>query len=313
MALLLMVRGDINKAQRHLQEALQINPKYREALLNLGFLYIEQKSLDKAERIFLSLAKEDPRDAFLQHLLGIFYLLHHRPKDAWPRIQKAIQLHPFYQEDYKRKGLLRRGKIVFDANTLQKMKKVKLNYHHSHFYFFLSNYYAQKGNISQAIKPLKRATLLKPNEALFHNQLGSIYYYKGDYPKAIKEFKKALKIDPFNGIGHAHLSYTYGVMGKGRKALPHTEKAVDLYPSYADLHYHLALLYSDQKRHREAISELKKAIRINPNYLFAKINLGVLYEEQKRWKEAKREYETILKITPEDESVRKRLEKILPR
>jgi Tfp pilus assembly protein PilF len=56
--------------------------------------------------------------------------------------------------------------------------------------------------------------------------------------------------------------------------------------------------------------ELKKALRINPNYLFARINLGVLYEDQKRWKEARREYRKILQITPNDEHIRKRLERI---
>ena len=58
---------------------------------------------------------------------------------------------------------------------------------------------------------------------------------------------------------------------------------------------------------------MKKAIRINPNYLFARINLGVLYEDQKRCREAKREYERILRITPEDEHVRRRLERISQR
>jgi tetratricopeptide (TPR) repeat protein len=72
----------------------------------------------------------------------------------------------------------------------------------------------------------------------------------------------------------------------------------------------LALLYSDRRRYDEAAIELKKALRINSNYLLARINLGVLYEDQKRWKEARREYRRILQITPDDEHIRKRLERI---
>jgi tetratricopeptide (TPR) repeat protein len=67
---------------------------------------------------------------------------------------------------------------------------------------------------------------------------------------------------------------------------------------------------SDRKRFGEAAFELQKALRINPNCLFARINLGVLYEDQKRWKEVRREYRKILQITPEDEHIRKRLERI---
>ena len=88
------------------------------------------------------------------------------------------------------------------------------------------------------------------------------------------------------------------------------KKAVRMNPQYADLHYNLALLYSDRRRYGDAAIELKKALLINPGYLFARINLGVLYEDQEGWKEARREYRKILRITPEDEHLRKRLERI---
>jgi len=55
---------------------------------------------------------------------------------------------------------------------------------------------------------------------------------------------------------------------------------------------------------------LKTALRINPGYLFARINLGVLYEDQKKWGKAKREYRKVLEITPDNEDVRRRLERI---
>lgn len=48
----------------------------------------------------------------------------------------------------------------------------------------------------------------------------------------------------------------------------------------------------------------------NPNYLFARINLGVLYEEQKKWNEAGRDYRKVLQVTPDNEDVRRRLERI---
>jgi tetratricopeptide (TPR) repeat protein len=55
---------------------------------------------------------------------------------------------------------------------------------------------------------------------------------------------------------------------------------------------------------------LKRALHINPDYVFARINLGVLSEDQKKWKDAKREYRKILQITPDDEYIRRRLERI---
>jgi tetratricopeptide (TPR) repeat protein len=51
-ALLLMVEGDMERAEIHFLRALRLNPKYREAILNLGFLYMETKRWKKAEEIF---------------------------------------------------------------------------------------------------------------------------------------------------------------------------------------------------------------------------------------------------------------------
>ncbi len=310
MGLLYMAIGNLKKARKHLIKAIRINPDYREAILNLGFLNIEEKRLHDAERLFISLSRRNPLDAFLQHLLGVLYVNINKPKKARLRFQKAINLNPFYKEEYRKRGLLREERIELDEDSLREIKRIKLDYHHSNLYSFLSLYLAQKGKIYQAIKALKMATLLRPDESPFHYHLGYIYYYKGDYKKASDEFKTALKIDPLNGMAHALLSYTYGAMGRSQSALKHMEKAVLLLPFYADLHYNLALLYSDRKRYEDAILQFKKAIRLNPNYLFARINLGVLYEDTKRWKEARREYIKVLQITPDDEYVRKRLERI---
>ena len=80
-------------------------------------------------------------------------------------------------------------------------------------------------------------------------------------------------------------------------------------PQYRVL-VNLALLYGDSNRVEDAVAELKKALRINSDYLFARINLAVLYEDQKNLRAARREYRKVLQITPEDEHVRRRLEKI---
>ena len=97
-ALLLMVEGEMEKAEIHFLEALRLNPKYREAVLNLGFLYMETRRWKKAKEIFLSEVKRRPRDAFLHHVLGILYLQTGRQKEAAARICKAMQYHSHYRD-----------------------------------------------------------------------------------------------------------------------------------------------------------------------------------------------------------------------
>src|SRR4030043_1157715 len=116
-ALLLMVEGEMEKAEIHFLEALRLNPKYREAILNLAFLYMEMRRWKKAEEILLSEVKRHPRDAFLHHVLGILYLQTGRQREATARICKAMQYHSHYQDYYKKKGMWQRGAIHLDQKA----------------------------------------------------------------------------------------------------------------------------------------------------------------------------------------------------
>jgi tetratricopeptide (TPR) repeat protein len=300
----------MEKAETHFLKALHLNPKYREALLNLGFLYMEMGQVRGAEGIFSEEVKRHPKDGFIHHVLGILSLQTGRVNEAMVHLHKAIQCHAYFRDYYKRKGVWQRGTVAFNRKAEKALKKIHLNHHDAQFHNFIGLYLAKKGKYPWALKELRKAARLSPDEFVFHANLGTVYFYQGVYPKAIQEFQKALKMDPSYGMGYATLSYVYGLMRRTRDALRHMKKAVQMNPQYADLHYNLALLYSDRRRYDEAAIELKKALRINSNYLLARINLGVLYEDQKRWKEARREYRRILQITPDDEHIRKRLERI---
>ncbi len=310
LGVLLMKDGNVAEAERHLKMALRLNPTYREALLNLGFLYIRMKHWKKAEGIFSTQAKRSPKNGFFQHVMAICYLQTGRRKEAATRIHKAIQLHPSYHDYYRKIGIWKGGSLHLNRTTEGILKRIPANHYHAHLHNFIGLYLTREGKSGRALKEFKEAAKLEPDEAQFHGNLGLVYYHEGSYSKAIEEYRRALKIDPSYGMGFASLSYIYGAMGRLQNALQCMEEAARIKPHYADLHYNLALLYSDRERYEEAASELKEALRINPNYLFARVNLGVLYEEQKRWKEAKREYRKILRITPEDAYVRSRYEKL---
>ena len=310
LGLFFVLEGDLEGAELRFLEALSLNQNYREAALNLGFLYTDMRRWKEAESIFLPEIKKYPKDGFLHHALGALYLRMGRKKNALAQIRKAIQCHPYYRDYYKKRGVLQGGVVRLDRRRAEALKKARLNHHRAQLHNFIGLYLAKRGKSAQAVRELKKASKLKPNEVLFHSNLGTVYYYDGAYLNAVKEYEQALKMDPLYGMGYANLSYTYGSLNRTREALRYMEKAVHLSPHYADLHYNLALLYSDRGRYKNAVSELRKALRINPNYLFARINLGVLFEDQKKWSEARREYRKILEITPDNEDVRMRLERI---
>ncbi len=310
LGLLEVTDGDPEEAERHFGRALQINPNYREAFLNLGCLYVKAGRLREAEELLRSKRQKYRQDGFYQNLAGILFFLIGQAEKGISQIKSAIGLQPFYQRYYRRLGVLRKGILNLPPKSAVLLSRVPSDHLRASYHDFLGLHLAEKGRFGYAEKELRKAARLEPGASLFHMHLGVLRYLRGHHREAIRELRRGLKIYPFWGMGHAHLSYAYGAMGHTGRALRSMERAVELNPQYADLHYNLALLYGGQKRYEEAISELRTALRINPNYLFARINLGVVYEELNRRKDARREYQKVLQMTPEDEHVRRRLERI---
>lgn len=171
-ALLLMVGGETEKAESHFLEALRLNPRYREVILNLGFLYIEMRRWKEAEEIFLAEAKRHPKDGFIHHVLGILFLQTGKGKEAAAQIHRAIQHHSYYRDYYKKKGVWQRGAVHLNQKAERILKKIHLNHHYAQFHNFIGLYLAKKGKSRQAVKELRKAARLKPDEFIFYAKIG---------------------------------------------------------------------------------------------------------------------------------------------
>jgi tetratricopeptide (TPR) repeat protein len=307
LGLLLAEAGDLERAEKHLLEAIRLNGRYREAQLNLAFLYGEAGREADAEKRLRPLAGRSAADAFPHLALGVVLHLEDKAERAGRHLARAAKLNPEYTETCRTIGEVasRSGE-----RRQRALRKVLGQWRHAHLLDAMGLHLAQEGRSARALRAFRRAGRLKPDGALLHSRLGYTHYVKGKFSEAAREYRAAMKREPRDGTGYASLGYVYGAMKETRKALLCMEKAVALSPGYADLHYSLALLYSDRGRKEEAVSELRKAVRLNPGYLLARINLGVLQEELGRPRAARKEYEVVLHEMPDDPYVRDRLERI---
>jgi predicted Zn-dependent protease len=72
---------------------IRVNPAAIPARLNLATL-LAQSRPGEAERLLKEAAKQSPDDPLVEYNLGAFYLLHSRPADAIPHLERALQLKP---------------------------------------------------------------------------------------------------------------------------------------------------------------------------------------------------------------------------
>lgn len=178
-------KGLSEKAIACLQKALEVNPVYTEAALNLAIVYNDVGQYEEAHKIFNRAVKavsktraiKDPyiegKLANEHARLGDQYYNLGRLKEAIAEYKKALRLRPKYPDIITQLGI----------------------------------FYRESGNLEAAIKTFIKAQEINPKYLPAFIHLGIIYYMKGFVDMAIKEWKKALAVDPENRDARIYLSF----------------------------------------------------------------------------------------------------------
>lgn len=128
-------------AKLQYEKALSINPKYPEAMNNLGTVYYGQKDYKKAEKYYRKAIQFKPQTASFYSNLGTAYFADRKYKQGALAYQKAFMLDPnvFIRESLER---------IAEMGPIE--EQAKLNY-------ALAKIYAQAGNLQAAIEYLRAA------------------------------------------------------------------------------------------------------------------------------------------------------------
>jgi len=174
--------------------------------------------------------------------------------------------------DYELQGGDHLGAIIHYLRGLKKdslMNYARLN---------LAASYNSVGKNPEALKALKDAAAIDPeNDRIFYN-LGLLHYEMGDIPAALESFQKSVRLQSTN----TSLYYNYGLLlqqqGKVKEAEQILLKGYSLDPQAINVNYALAFLYANQNNLSKAkvhAEVLRKADPGNPDYqgLFRRLGM----------------------------------------
>lgn len=128
-------------AKLQYEKALSLNPKYPEALNNLGTVYYGEKDYKKAEKYYKKALRLKPACASFYSNLGTAYFAERKYKEGMVAYQRAFSLDP---EVFIRESLER----IAEVGPIE--EQARLNYE-------LARIYAQAGNVQAAIHYLRNA------------------------------------------------------------------------------------------------------------------------------------------------------------
>ncbi len=167
--------GRYDDAVKALKKALEINPRYTEAALNLAVVYNEKGDFDESQKVY-ALAKyavKDEETPYMDHhVKGKLANMYAEIGD----IYKDFGLYDKAAEEYK-KALTLRPEFV-DIKTS------------------LGAVYRDMGDFSRSLKELKEAVAMNPAFSRSRIQLGLTYYTMGEDSKAKEEWMEVLRNSP---------------------------------------------------------------------------------------------------------------------
>lgn len=185
LAFIFSMEGDAEKAIDYLKKALEINPKYTEAAVNLTYLLSETGRYQEAmelKRKMQCMYDERSKKHIDPFVLGKIANMHADISDRYVEIgyineaieelKKAVRLRPMFVDLRTKLAILHR----------------------------------EKGDIDEAIEHLTQSILENSKYIPAYIQLGLTYYVMGEKELAKKQWDKVLELDPNNSVAKVYLN-----------------------------------------------------------------------------------------------------------
>jgi tetratricopeptide (TPR) repeat protein len=235
-------KGQMDEAIASLRKAIDLDPKYAGAHLNLGTVLCDVKrDYDGAIACFREAIALDPKPARVHYNLGVALAGKSQWDEAIASYQKAIDLDPKLPRVHTDLGLSLKA----------------------------------RGQVDDAIACFQRAIALDPKDAKAHTGLGVILCdSRRDCDGAIACFRQAIALVPRDAKAHYYLGNALGAKGQLEEAIACFRQAIALGPKDAGPHYNLGNALRDKGQLNEAIASYQKAIALDPKYAQAHCNLG---------------------------------------
>jgi tetratricopeptide (TPR) repeat protein len=196
-----MALGDMNATERHLREAIDIDPTQLDAYALLGQFYASQQRLDEARVEFEKMAQgRNPKSAVgAQTVVGMIFEMQNRRGDAQASYEKVLLMDP---------------RAAVASNNLAWL-------------------YAESGsNLDRALELAQSAKSQLADSPEVSDTLGWVYYKKGMLSLALQSLRTTVDRSPKNALYQYHLGLAYSQAGNPEGARKALEQALLLNPRF---------------------------------------------------------------------------------
>jgi tetratricopeptide (TPR) repeat protein len=269
----LIREGKTTEAIAELRAALQANPGFVDANVQLAALLAQQGQAEEA----------------LAHYRTV---LQYRPTRSDVRLAASMLLI----------DMGRAGEAERDLRTLVQSGPPSADVHAQ-----LGRALANSGKLAEATSELERALELDPGHAVAHYALGVVLQREGRTDEALSHLRQATTTSPTFVEAHCELGRVLAASGALAEAEQSYRTALQLRPRDATVGALLGNLYLQQGRSDEAIAVYRQVLAVSASDVGTRCNLAVALANQGHIEDAVRELQEAQRIAPGNAAVTERL------
>jgi tetratricopeptide (TPR) repeat protein len=267
----LRITGSLEAARTEVTRLMAMYPRFGEAELELGLIYLAERKFKEADAIFQRLYKPDQKD--------------YRPLEALVASRVARDQ---FQEAI---GMLDK-EVKRDPEAVQLRLTLGLTA-------------SRAGNYDLAAEEFGKILTAEPKSPSIHMLLGETNLRLNKPETALQNFQKAAELEPRNASAHFAAGVALERMGRWSDAIAQYRESLKLGPGDPRTQNNLAYLLADTGSDvDEALRLIQEAQRKLPNHPGVNDTLGWIYIKKNMPDSARQIFETLVQKNPRNSTFR---------
>lgn len=251
--------GNYTEALSQYNRALDCNPAFHDAYLNRANTYYELNNPAAALRDLEVYEKEKPDTSLLFFSRGLNYARMRQYDDAILSFRKAFQKDPQNAEILINLGNVYYYKMAFDSAIVVLHQALKLK-EDPNIYNLFSLIETEKGNYDLAMVWIKKALVLKPDDAYFLNNRGYLHLLNNDLQKALADIDQSIGEDPYNPWAYRNKGIYYLKQNNAGAAIRLLERTEKMDANIDKINFYLGEAYFKNGDRKRACVYYEKAL-----------------------------------------------------
>ena len=159
--------------------------------------------------------------------------------------------------------------------------------------------YRRHGDLSAAVRDLRKASILDRTATRPLEQLGDVHFAEGQFALAADRYRAYLRLDDRSPRLLYKLSLALYTQGNAAAAIPPLRQAVHLNDRFAEGYYLLGVCLRAEQQRPEALWALQRAVRLAPGLTPARETLAHVFDDLNRQSERIEQLEALAALEPD--------------